>query len=77
MVRVEVHLNDGSLLERTVEAPRGSERNFASKEQIVEKFETLAAHALPRTQVAALREAVLDLQNLDDSARLAELMARK
>lgn len=77
MVRVEVHLNDGSLLERTIEAPRGSERNFASEEQIVEKFETLAVHALPRTQVAALRDAVLDLQNLDDSARLAGLMARK
>jgi len=79
MVRVEVHLNDGSLLERTVETPRGSEPNFASEAQIAAKFEKLAAHALPRARTAQLRDAVLGMEKLRDAAQLAQLMtvARK
>ncbi len=75
MVRVEVHLNDGSLLERTVETPRGSEPNFASEAQIAAKFEKLAAHALPRARIPELRDAVLGMEKLDDALRLAQLMA--
>jgi 2-methylcitrate dehydratase PrpD len=77
MVRVEVLLNDGSRLGRTVETPRGSERNFASESQVVEKFEKLAAHALKRDQAAQLRDAVLGMEKLDDASRLAQLMAAR
>jgi 2-methylcitrate dehydratase PrpD len=73
-VRVEVILNGGGRLERTVETPRGSEPNFASAAQIVAKFEKLAAHALPRVRTAQLRDAVLGMEKLDDAARLAQLM---
>jgi len=73
-VRVEVMLNDGSLLERAVETPRGSEPNFASEGQVVAKFEKLAAHALKRSRAAQLRDAVLGMEKLDDAARLAQLM---
>jgi 2-methylcitrate dehydratase PrpD len=73
-VRVEVILNDGSLLERAVETPRGSEPNFASEAQIVAKFEKLAAHALPRARSAQLRDAVLGMEKLRAAARLAQLM---
>src|SRR5260370_42150214 len=73
-VRVEVMLNDGSLLERAVETPRGSEPNFASEAQVVAKFEKLAAHALKRSRAAQLRDAVLGMEKLDDPARLAQLM---
>jgi 2-methylcitrate dehydratase PrpD len=75
MVRVEVHLDDGSLLERTVETPRGSEPNFASESQIAAKFEQLAGHALPRARTAQLCDAVLGMEKLRDAARLAQLMA--
>jgi len=74
-VRVEVILNDGSRLERTVETPRGSERNFASEAQVVAKFEKLAAYALKPSQAARLRDAVLGMEKLRDVARLAQLMA--
>ena len=74
-VRVEVILNDGSRMERAVETPRGSEPHFASEAQIVAKFEKLAAHALPRARSAQLRDAVLGMEELDDAARLAQLMA--
>ena len=73
-VRVEVILNDGSRLERTVETPRGSERNFASEAQVVAKFEKLAAYALKPSQAAQLRDAVLGMEKLRDAAQLAQLM---
>jgi 2-methylcitrate dehydratase PrpD len=74
MVRVEVYLRDGTRLERTREVSRAKEI-FASKAEVVEKFEKLAAHALPRSQVGQLRDAVLGLETLDDAAQIARLMA--
>jgi 2-methylcitrate dehydratase PrpD len=76
-VRVEVILNDGGRLERTVETPRGSEPNFASEAQIVAKFEKLAAHALPRARTAQLRDAVLGMEELKDASRIAKLMTTR
>ena len=40
------HLRDGRVFECALEAPRGSEPDFASEAKIVAKFEKLAAHAL-------------------------------
>jgi 2-methylcitrate dehydratase PrpD len=75
-VRVEVHLAGGGVLERAMEAPRGSEPNFASEAQIVAKFEKLAAHALKRAQAAKLRDAVLEMEKLKDASRIAKLLTR-
>jgi aconitate decarboxylase len=76
-VRVEVHLNDGRRLERTLDAPRGSEPDFASEAQIVAKFEALAAYALTRGQAERLRDAVLDMEKLRDASRIAKLLTPK
>jgi aconitate decarboxylase len=76
MVRVEIHLKDGTLLEETVEAPRGSEHSFASENDIVEKFEKLAIHALPRDSVERLRDAVLGLDDLEDAGEIARLLCK-
>ena len=76
-VRVEVHLADGSILERYVESPRGSEPNFASEAQVVAKFEKLAVHALKRAQIARLRDAVLGMEKLKDATRIAKLMTTR
>ncbi|MBI3044667.1 MAG: MmgE/PrpD family protein [Betaproteobacteria bacterium] len=73
-VHVEAHLNDGTVLKRTVEAARGSEKKFASDAEIVQKFEKLAAKALPRARVARLRDAMLGVEKLRDAAELARLM---
>jgi aconitate decarboxylase len=75
MVRVEVELNDGTRLERTRQVSRAKER-FAAETEVVEKFEKLALHVLPRTQVEQLRDAVLGLETLGDAAQLARLLAR-
>jgi 2-methylcitrate dehydratase PrpD len=76
-VHVEAHLNDGTVLKRTVEAARGSEKKFATDAEIVDKFEKLAGKALPRARVAKLRDAMLGLEKLGDAAELARLMARR
>jgi aconitate decarboxylase len=75
LVRVEVHLKDGTRMERTVEAARGNENNFASEASIVEKFEKLATHALPKAQVGKLRDAMLGLERLKDAGEIARLLA--
>jgi aconitate decarboxylase len=74
-VRVEVHLRDGTRLHGAQEAPRGSEENFATPSQVIEKYEKLAAHALPAKRVAELRDAVLQLERLPDAGQLAALLA--
>lgn len=75
-VRVEVFLKDGTRMEETVEAQRGSESKFATEAQVVEKFEKLVRHVFPGTQVAAIRDAVLGLDKLDDASKLAKLIVK-
>jgi 2-methylcitrate dehydratase PrpD len=74
-VRVEVHLRDGRRLERSEETPHGSDQNFAGADDIVGKFEKLAAHALPARRVGELRDAVLKLDELRNAGELAALMS--
>jgi aconitate decarboxylase len=75
MVRVEVFLNDGTRMERTVEAGRGNERDFASESDVVEKFEKLAGHVMPHGQVRRVRDWMLDLEHQRDATELARLLA--
>lgn len=75
MVRVEVYFKDGQRLERTVELSRGSEKKFASKELILDKYEKLVRLVLPVDRMNALRDAVLNLEQLDDAAELGRLLA--
>jgi len=76
-VRVEVMLEDGSLLERSVETPRGSEPHFASEAQVVAKFEKLASRALKREHTARLCDAVLGMEKLKDASRIAKLLTSR
>jgi 2-methylcitrate dehydratase PrpD len=74
MVRVEITLNDGTVLKRTREVSRAKE-SFAPESAIVKKFETLAAKVLPPGRIGELRDAVLGLEELADASRLAVLLA--
>jgi 2-methylcitrate dehydratase PrpD len=73
-VRVEVHFRDGTVERETREAPRGSEHSFASAEDIVVKFRKLTRGVMADKQQDALAEAVLEVESLPDSKRLAELL---
>ncbi|OGA51463.1 MAG: 2-methylcitrate dehydratase [Betaproteobacteria bacterium RIFCSPLOWO2_12_FULL_62_58] len=75
MVRVELHLKDGTRMERTREVSRAKEK-FASEAEAVEKFEKLATHVLPRPQVEKLRDAMLGLEKLEDAAQIARLLTK-
>jgi 2-methylcitrate dehydratase PrpD len=74
MVRVDVHLSDGSVHSETREAPRGSEHSFASADEIVEKFRKLTRAAMPKSQQDALVEAMLKLETLGNSKELVRLL---
>jgi aconitate decarboxylase len=76
MVHVEVHLKDGTRMERTVQAGRGNEKDFATEADIVEKFEKLATHVLPRKQVEKIRDWMLNLETQTDASELARLLAK-
>jgi hypothetical protein len=76
MVRVEVHLKDGSRLERTLETSRRKE-TFASQDEVVGKFETLARHVLPQEQIEQLRDFMLHLEDMPDAAALGKLLQRE
>jgi aconitate decarboxylase len=75
-VRVEVNLHDGTVLEETVEAPRGSERSFASEADVVAKFHKLAARMLSRSQADRLVETVLGLERLAQADLVPSLLRR-
>jgi len=76
LVRVDVHMNDGSVLSETAETARGRETRFASETEVVEKFQKLASHALPATRVDQIINTVLNLEKLDDANVLAMLLTR-
>jgi aconitate decarboxylase len=75
-VRVEVRLKNGTRLSRSADTPRGGDENFARPEEIIDKFEKLAVHALPEKRAGELRDAVLGLEDLQDATRLAALMSK-
>ena len=76
MVKVAVHLSDGAVLEETVEAPRGSERNFPSTGDVVAKFAKLAGRVAAPAQVRRIADMVLGLDTLTDISTLAEALVR-
>jgi 2-methylcitrate dehydratase PrpD len=74
MVRVEVRLKDGSKLEQTVEAPRGSEASFASETDIVQKFKKLATHTLDAAKADAIVNLVLGADKLARADEIARAL---
>lgn len=74
MVRVETFLKDGTHLEETVEAPRGSEESFATEELVVEKFMKLARHGINESRARELADAILNLEGLEDAGTIPKLL---
>jgi aconitate decarboxylase len=74
MVRVDVHLSDGSVHSETREAPRGSEHSFAPAQDIVNKFRKLTRAAIPKDQQEALIAAMLNVETLGDMRELTRLL---
>jgi aconitate decarboxylase len=77
MVRVEIYLRDGTRLEETVEAPRGSEQKFASEADVVAKFGKLAGRVFGRGQVDRIVELVLGCEGLADIGTMVHALKRQ
>ncbi len=76
MVHVTVELRDGTCLEETVQAPRGSEQAFASADDVVGKFRKLASRRIASPQVDAIIARVMDAERMDSAASLVHLLTR-
>ncbi len=76
MVRVQIMLTDGTVMEETVEAPRGSEHSFASAEDVIAKFRKLAGVRLPSAQVEQIIDTVMHAERMDDARQLVALLAK-
>ncbi len=75
MVRVEVNLKNGTKLEQTVEAPRGSENSFASESDIVQKFKKLATHVVSAAKADDVVNLVLGAEKLARAEQIAQVLA--
>ncbi len=75
MVRVELFLKDGGRLEETVESARGCELRFATRSEVIEKFDRLAGKTLPAAQLEQLRDTVLGLEDLSQAAEIGRLLS--
>jgi 2-methylcitrate dehydratase PrpD len=62
--RLDVALRSGITHSLTVDYPRGSPQNPATRDEILAKFDALAGRALPARQLAGLKRAVLDLEGV-------------
>ena len=76
MVHVAVELRDGTRLEQTMEAPRGSEQKFASESDVVDKFRKLARRVLAEAQIERIVELVLGVEMLQDVDALVKTLAK-
>ena len=72
-VRVEVRLKDGTRLEQTVEAARGSDGKFASEATWLQSSRSWRRACCRQRQVAAIAETVLHLEQRQDSGRAREI----
>jgi 2-methylcitrate dehydratase PrpD len=75
MVTVEVELMDGTRMEETVEAPRGSEAKFATADDVIAKFGKLAAHRMSQARADRIVDQVMQAERLPSAAALVGLLA--
>lgn len=74
MVHVRVTLNDGTVLEDTVEAGRGSEHAFASAEDVTAKFMKLATRRVGADRAQAIVDTVMNVEQ-SSAGDLVRLLA--
>jgi aconitate decarboxylase len=76
-VHVTVHLNDGTVMEETLDSPRGSEKNFAAAFDIEAKFKKLASRVFGAADRDRILELVLGVDRLPDIGVLVKALQRR
>ena len=74
MVHVTVELKDGTRMDETVVAPRGSEVSFATAEDVIAKFSKLASRRLPKARVEQITDQVMHAERMPSAAALVRLL---
>ncbi|AOB32706.1 2-methylcitrate dehydratase [Bordetella sp. H567] len=77
MVNVKLKLKDGTRMEETVEAPRGSEHSFASADDVIEKFVKLASRRISRQAVDRVVDTMMNIEKVDDIGKLVDALTVK
>ena len=75
MVTVEVEFENGDLESETREYPRGSEYDFASDEEIIGKFRTLAKSSISDTSAKNIVDMVMNIEALGSANLLLAEMS--
>jgi len=70
---VEITMNNGQKFTGRVDYPKGDPRNPMTDEELLKKFEGLAANVLSEEKVRGIRTTVFDLENTGDVGKLMEL----
>jgi aconitate decarboxylase len=74
-IRVEVRLKNGEIHAETVEAPRGSEKRFATDQDVINKFRKLAGTRLANPQVDRVVELVMNAERMASARDLAAALS--
>lgn len=72
---LEIRLRDGRVLSTRVEHFRGAGERPLSRDEVVDKYRACAGMVLDPGRVEAARQAIENLENLQDAAELAALLA--
>ncbi len=75
MVKVEIEFEAGDIESETREYPRGSEYDFASDEEIKDKFRVLAKNSISAGAIERIVEMVMNLETLSSASALARAMS--
>jgi 2-methylcitrate dehydratase PrpD len=70
-VRVEIRLKNGEIHEETVEAPRGSEKKFATDQDVIDKFRKLAGSRMKELQIDRIIDLVANAERMASARELA------
>ena len=74
-IRVEVRLKNGEVHEETVEAPRGSEKKFATDADVIAKFRKLAGTRMASAQVDRVVDLVMNAERMTSAQELAKALS--
>lgn len=73
--KIQIELNDGSILIESADYPKGDPENPVSKESLVQKFKVLASELSHEQQVMLIHE-IDHLEKVTDLQQLMALVAR-
>jgi aconitate decarboxylase len=74
-VRVEIRLKNGEIHEETVEAPRGSEKKFASDQDVIAKFRKLTRGRISDSQAERIVDLVMNAERVASAKDLATALS--